>query len=135
MFKKCEYYQGNNEDECESIQPYNDENGIEYNKKCVYENSQCKTVDKTCEDAKIQYECESIIISDTERCYYFGKITNGCTKNYRDWEYYKENDRIKCESIKPFKKDANVFDNQYECKLEKDNKCVKRKKNAKIIPA
>ena len=132
MFKKCEYYKGNKENECESIQPYNDENGIEYNKKCVYENSQCKTVDKTCEDAKDHKECESIILSDTERCYYVGvggSTANGCTKKYRDCEYYKGNDRIKCESIKPFGKDANEIDNQYECKLEKDNKCVKKKKN------
>ena len=117
MFKKCEYYQENNKDECESIQPYNDENDIEYNKICFYINSQCKTDDKICQDAKDQYECESIILSDRDRCYFIGPTPltpNGCIDYYRDCEYYEGNDRIQCEIIIPFRKDANVIDNQYE---------------------
>ena len=72
QYKKCEDYNGNNNKECESIEPY-DENihYTDYQKKCVFENKKCITKEKTsCSDYKLEgdkYSCVGIKLKDTKK--------------------------------------------------------------------
>ena len=123
--KKCEQYTettGNARYICEQIKIYDSNDERDYSHKCVFEENTCKTQQKTCDEGT-DSDCSNIIISDETRCLYY---ENDCIEFPKNCEDYKENDRILCELIEPFKS-MYEKDEEYECVLEKDNKCTKKK--------
>jgi len=124
--KKCEQYTettGNARYICEKIIIYDSNDDRDHSHKCVFEDNTCKTEQKTCDEGTV-YDCNHIVVSDTNRCLYY---ENDCIEIPKKCEDYEGNDRIICELIKPFKS-MYEEDEEYECVLEKDNKCTKKKK-------
>lgn len=123
--KTCEQYTettGNARYICEKIRIYDSNDKRDYSHKCVFEDNTCKTKQKACAEGT-SYTCNYIVISDKKRCLYDG---NNCIEIPKNCEDYEGNDRIFCESIEPFKS-MYEKDEEYECVLEKDNKCTKKK--------
>ena len=120
---KCENYKGNTEAVCEKITIYDTYGNVDYSHKCVYEDNSCKTKLRECSEETYQYNCNEMILSDKKRCLYF---EGSCNEFYKNCEDYEGNDRIICEKIEPFKS-MYEKDDDYECVLEKDNKCTKKK--------
>lgn len=134
QYKKCEDYNGNNNKECESIEPY-DENihYTDYQKKCVFENKKCITKEKTsCSDYKLEgdkYSCVGIKLKDTKKVCVF--IDNKCKETYKTCEDYDGNNKEMCQSIIPtYEKDEiNWIDYESKCVLGENNKCVTTTRN------
>ena len=123
--KTCEQYTattGNARYICENIRIYDSNDERDYSHKCVFEDNTCKTQQKTCAEGT-RDNCNNIVISDKKRCLYY---ENDCIEFPKNCEDYEENDRILCELIEPFKS-MYEKDEEYECVLEKDNKCTKKK--------
>ena len=122
--KKCEQYTGSAGEECQLITPYLDNNKLDYYHICIYEGTSCKSQLITCESQTDSINCDKMILSETKRCLYF----NGkCQEFYKKCEDYKGTDGYICAKIIPFKS-MNETDEGYECVLEKNNKCTKKKK-------
>ena len=123
--KTCEQYTettGNARYICEKIRIYNSNDDRDYSHKCVFEDNTCKTEQKTCDEGTSS-DCNYIVVSDTKRCLYY---KGDCIETPKKCEDYEGYDRLFCESIKPFKS-MYEEDEEYECVLEKDNKCTKKK--------
>ena len=123
--RKCEDYEGISEEKCPKITLYYDNNEKDDSHYCVYEDNSCKTKLKTCESQSNSREnCDRIILSETKRCLFFG---SKCQEYYKKCEDYKGTDEETCVRIIPFKSMYEI-DEGYECVLEKDKKCTKKKK-------
>ena len=122
--KKCEDYTGSSEEECQLITPYLNNNQIDLSHYCIYEDSTCKAQLRKCESQTNTYPCNYIILSETKRCLY---LNSKCQEFYKKCEDYKGTDGETCARITPFKS-MYEKDEEYECVMEKDKKCTKKKK-------
>jgi len=105
-YKYCSDYRGTNQNECESIKPYRtDGYGIDTSSKCVYSSKEgCIKQAKQCKEATSEFECPSIIPSDSEKkqCVY---VNGACIEQYKTCALYDEEenerpiDKTICESI------------------------------------
>jgi hypothetical protein len=73
QYKSCDSYLGNDEKECNSILPFDERDGEQYNYKCSFENGKCVQKDRFCEDYipifDFPYYCEDLSPSDkSKRC-------------------------------------------------------------------
>lgn len=125
--KKCEEYTGYSRNLCESITIYDNNNKEDFSHKCVYEGGSCATGLKDCSDAKNDYDCNNIILSETTRCFYYYSYCQEFYKSCEDYSYYNS---LICELIEPFKSMYEI-DEEYECVYE-DYSCNKRKKENAI---
>ena len=120
--RKCEDYEGISEEKCQKITLYYENNEKDDSHYCVYEGDSCVTKLKTCDYSR--ENCNKIILSETKRCLYFkGK----CQEIYKKCEDYKGTDGDICAKIIPFKSMYEI-DEGYECFMEKDKNCIKKKK-------
>ena len=121
--RSCEYYSSSSPISCESIVIYDEKGKRDYSHECETEGNSCQKKLVECEGASSS-ECNYIHLSDSKKCYYYN---SKCIEIPKSCEAYEGNDRILCESIKPYKSGEEI-DDDYHCVLEKDSKCTKKKK-------
>ena len=125
QYKSCDSYLGNDEKECNSILPFDERDGEQYNYKCSFENGKWVQKDRFCEDYipifDFSYYCEDLSPSDkSKRCAF---VKNKCIEQYYFCNDYKGKDKETCESIIPYE------DFSKKCVLEGDN-CVQKEKTS-----
>ncbi|MBO6109628.1 MAG: hypothetical protein J6P12_01990 [Methanobrevibacter sp.] len=119
-YKKCEFYEGTNQQECESIAP---EDYLTI--KCVFTEGKCKSVKRTSctEDYTLRglgyYKdiCKSIQPNDEDKyCYFKDSFKDYmCFEHYKECSLYKGNDEKICNQI--------ITQNNEACEMQ-NGKCV-----------
>ena len=95
QYKRCEDYKGNSQEECELIEPFNEEDeSVEYNNKCIFEGGKCIKKEKTsCKDYKSgtnEKNCDGIVLKDPLKiCVLYN---NKCVETFKACEDYKGDD-------------------------------------------
>lgn len=116
----CENYTENSKEICELITIYDTNGNRDYSHKCVFQDESCKTKQRECNEAINSEDCNNIVLSEKERCFY---QNDKCEKFYKNCEDYEGSDINTCELITPFKS-MYELDDENECVFE-NNKCVK----------
>lgn len=132
QYKQCEYYEGNNKEICESIEPYDEyEESSDYSSKCVLEEGKCiKKKKDSCSEYKPgdEYSCEGIQLKNSlKACVYY---EDKCIETYKTCEDYIGNNKEECESIFPnnHKDGFNFINYRLKCIYE-NKKCITKTKS------
>ena len=121
--RSCEYYSSSSRIGCEEIVIYDEKGERDYSHKCETKENTCQKILLECSDGTYS-TCNHIHLSDSKKCYYY---KSKCIEIPKSCEAYEGNDRLLCESIIPYKSGSET-DDEYQCVLEKDSKCTKKKK-------
>ena len=127
-YKQCEFYNGTNQQECESIAP---DNYIKI--KCVFSEGKCKSEKRTsCSDdyalrgyGSYMDICNSIEPNDKDKYCYFKD--NMCFEHYKECSLYKGSDETICSQIIPEYdgEDEFISTPRMACEIQ-NGKCVNK---------
>ena len=131
QYKQCEDYKEKDSQICESIEPLEEYDYIDYSFKCILEEENCVKKEKSCSDYKYgqdkDYCTEINLGNDKKKCFYYNKE---CIEEYKSCEDYTEDvTKEACESIKLFNY-KNEFDVTKKCVYNETKKiCETQKKS------
>ena len=128
-YTRCEAYNGSDENYCKNIIPrYSDGERDKY-RKCVLENSKCKTVYSKCSDYDDTFGstfCQYLQTSNSSYKCVYKTSDQTCVELPKRCEDYKGTSQEECELIIVY--NGSITDDYHKCVYE-NNQCIMKQKN------